>query len=86
VSPTAASTVRLKRKSPPTVVPFPISCLNCNECSDTFIRADYDSKTVRCAKCNHVDKAELYDQVEFIYVAAYWACKLYAIPSACKTC
>ena len=71
VSPTAASTVRLKRKSPPTVVPFPISCLNCDECSDTFIRADFDSKTVRCAKCNHVEKAELYDQVEFIKACYY---------------
>jgi hypothetical protein len=95
VSPPAASDVCLKRKSPPTVVPFSISCLSCtvtgllvmstmlsavkiiccylfisclscDESSDTFIKADYDSKTaVRCAKCNHVVKADIYDQVAF---------------------
>ncbi len=67
----AASDVCLKWKSPPTVVPFPITCLSCDESSDTFTKADYGSKTVRCVKCNHVAKAEIYDQVDFIKACYY---------------
>jgi hypothetical protein len=34
VSPPAASDIHLKRKSPPTVEPFPTSYFNCDESSD----------------------------------------------------
>jgi hypothetical protein len=33
--------------------------------------ADFDSKTVRCGKCKHIAKAELYDEVEFIKACYY---------------
>jgi hypothetical protein len=59
-------------KSPPSsVVPFFISCLNCDECSEAYIKADYDSKTVRHGKCKHVAKAEEYDEVDFVKAFYY---------------
>jgi hypothetical protein len=72
LSPALAHSSCLKCKSPPSsVVPFPISCLNCDECSEAYIKTDFDSKTVRCAKCKHVVKAELYDKVDFIKAYYY---------------
>jgi hypothetical protein len=65
------------------VVPFPISCLNCDECSEAHIKADYDSKTVRCGKCKHVAKAEEYDEVDFVK-ACYYDSKPYGTTSGFK--
>jgi hypothetical protein len=50
-----------KRKSPPTVGVFPICCLKCFERSDEFLKADFESKTVKCKKCNYVANADEYD-------------------------
>jgi len=56
---------RPKRKSPPTINNFPIMCLNCFENSDDYLKADFESKTVICKKCNHVAAAEDYDSADF---------------------
>jgi len=44
---------------------FPIMCLNCFENSDDYLKADFESKTVICKKCNHVAAAEDYDSADF---------------------
>ena len=62
--------VGTKRKSP-TPNMYPISCLNCFENSDAFIRADFDAKTVTCKKCNHIGKAEQYDAADFLKACLY---------------
>jgi hypothetical protein len=46
-----------KRKSPPTTVKFPISCLKCYEKGDELIKVDAESKTVLCKSCPHVSDA-----------------------------
>jgi hypothetical protein len=40
-------------------------CLNCFENSDEYLKADFESKTVICKKCNHVAAAEDYDAADF---------------------
>ena len=63
--------MRSKRKSPPTVASFPISCLKCMETNDHFLRADFEQKTVTCKKCNHIGKAEDYDTADFLRACLY---------------
>ena len=70
-SPPVDNPNRLKRKSPPNVSPYPISCLKCNESSEVSVKADYDSKTVKCAKCKHIATAEDYDQSDFLKACFY---------------
>jgi hypothetical protein len=65
------------RKSSPNVSPCPISCLKCNETSKVFVKVDYDSKTVKCAKYKHIEPAEKYDQSDF-----WRACFYNSKPSA----
>jgi hypothetical protein len=54
-----------KRKLPPTINSFPILCLNCYENSDEYMKADFETKTGICKKCNHVATAEEYDTAGF---------------------
>jgi len=62
---------RPKRKSPPTTVKFPISCLKCFENSDDLIKADAESKTVICKSCLHVSDASQYDVTDFTKACLY---------------
>jgi hypothetical protein len=62
---------RKKRKSPPTVGVYPICCLNCFECSDEFLKAEFESKTVKCKKCNHVANADEYEPGDFTKACLY---------------
>ncbi len=54
-----------KWKSPPNVAPFPITCVLCLENSDEFIKADFESKTVTCKKCQNVFESSVYDENDF---------------------
>jgi hypothetical protein len=60
-----AESARKKCKSPLTVSTCPISYLSCFENSDVFLKADYDSKIVKCLKCTHVAMADQFDQSDF---------------------
>jgi hypothetical protein len=71
ISPTPAESARNKCKSPLTVSTCPISCLSCFENSDVFLKADYDSKTVKCLKCTHVAMADKFDQSDFAKACFY---------------
>ena len=62
---------RQKRKSPPTVGVYPICCLNCFECSDELLKADFESKTVKCKKCNYVANADQYEPGDFTKACLY---------------
>jgi len=62
---------RHKRKSPPTIGVFPICCLNCFECSDELLKADFESKTVKCKKCNYVANADQYEVGDFTKACLY---------------
>ncbi len=60
---------RTKRKSSTYV--FPISCLQCFEDSDELIQADFEAKSVKCKKCNHVAVAEEYLNEDFVRACLY---------------
>jgi hypothetical protein len=62
--------IRPKRKSPP-VGTFPISCLKCFENNDDLVKADFESKTVICKKCNYIAGADEYDSQEFTKACLY---------------
>ncbi len=59
-----------KRKSPPSVS-FPISCRNCFENSEEFLKVDFEAKKVICKKCNHQATSDEYDQEDFVKACLY---------------
>jgi len=56
---------RQKQSSPPTLGIFPLCCLNFFECSEEYLKAVFELKTVKCNKCNHAANANEYEASNF---------------------